>query len=246
MKTPLRSSLGFTLIELLVVIAIVGVLASLAISAISSTKTKSLGVKSVSNLKQLYIGHQNYFNEFGYFPSGNDSRSSGPESGTKTWHERLGPYVGLGSSIPEVLATFKRDQLPPGVFQVPGRPRKLTENGGEGGNFRSGYTRNGVINVNDGEVEQNKSTKNLLPIQQLSRTFFLVDLGGVSDGGDDFIDYNGWQIDEQRRLRWPAYGGKSGTLTGTVNVCYMDGHQSTLPKKEVPSDHQNIFWKAPR
>lgn len=242
MKTPPRPSSAFTLIELLVVIAIIGILASLAIPAISSARTKALGVKSLSNIKQIYVGHQSYFSDNGFFPSASDWINSGPESGTKTWHERLGPYVGLGSTFPEVFAKFRAGQLPPGVFQVPGRPRRLTENGGVGGGFRSGYARNGVINQNDGEVANNRSTRNMLPIQQLSSTYFLIDIGGESDAND----FNGWQIGAAERLRWPAFGGKPGALAGTVNVCYMDGHMSTLQKKDLPVNWQDVFWQATR
>jgi len=240
MKTPPRPSAAFTLIELLVVIAIIGIIASLAIPAISGARTKALGVKSLSNLKQIYIGHQNYFNDNGFFPSASDWINSGPESGTKTWHERLGPYVGLGSTIPEVFAKFRAGQLPPGVFQVPGRSRLLLENGGTAGGFRSGYSRNGAIYQNDGSVAIGDSKRTLLSLQKLTDTYFLVDIGGDSDAND----FNGWQIGATERLRWPAFGGKTGTLAGTVNVCYMDGHVRPLQKKDLPVDWQDTFWKA--
>lgn len=51
-----RMSPGFTLIELLVVIAIIGVLVSLLLPALASTKESARGVKCKSNLKQMQAG----------------------------------------------------------------------------------------------------------------------------------------------------------------------------------------------
>src|SRR6187397_1091037 len=56
MKT-LRSS-AFTLIELLVVISIIGILAALALPAITSALTKGQQTQVLSNMKQLHLATQ--------------------------------------------------------------------------------------------------------------------------------------------------------------------------------------------
>jgi prepilin-type N-terminal cleavage/methylation domain-containing protein/prepilin-type processing-associated H-X9-DG protein len=67
MKTILnrkaRTSLwarGFTLIELLVVIAIIAILAALLLPSLTSAKNESLGIKCMSNMRQMCLGWRMY------------------------------------------------------------------------------------------------------------------------------------------------------------------------------------------
>jgi len=55
-----RRNAGFTLIELLVVIAIIAILAALLLPSLQSAKNDSLGIKCLSNMRQMALGWRMY------------------------------------------------------------------------------------------------------------------------------------------------------------------------------------------
>lgn len=61
---------GFTLIELLVVIAIIGILSSVVLASLNSARQKSRDAKRVSDVKQLQLALELYFDSNGGYPSG--------------------------------------------------------------------------------------------------------------------------------------------------------------------------------
>ena len=60
---------GFTLIELLVVIAIIGILSSVVLASLNSARSKSRDAKRVSDVKQLQLALELYFDSFGDYPN---------------------------------------------------------------------------------------------------------------------------------------------------------------------------------
>ncbi|MEM9353252.1 MAG: DUF1559 domain-containing protein [Planctomycetota bacterium] len=75
---------GFTLVELLVVIAIIGVLVSLLLPAIQSSREASRRSACANNLRQIALAAQNYVTAQTSFPAGSVSRES-PDSPFSPW-----------------------------------------------------------------------------------------------------------------------------------------------------------------
>ncbi len=61
---------GFTLIELLTVIAIIGILASIVIVSLASSKQKGRDAKRISDVKTIQLTLETYYNDHIYYPLG--------------------------------------------------------------------------------------------------------------------------------------------------------------------------------
>jgi len=101
----MNSKKGFTLIELLVVIAIIGILSSVVLASLNSARQKSRDAKRVSDVKQLQLALELYFDSNGAYPTltqGLAALASGgfiaqvptPPTGTS---QAAYSYAGLGS-----------------------------------------------------------------------------------------------------------------------------------------------------
>ncbi len=60
---------GFTLIELLVVIAIIGILSSVVLASLNSAREKARDGKRISDVKQIQLALELYFDDFGGYPT---------------------------------------------------------------------------------------------------------------------------------------------------------------------------------
>jgi len=68
---------GFTLIELLVVIAIIGILSSVVLASLNSARKKSRDARRISDLKQLQLALEMYYDANEAYASSTDALKSG-------------------------------------------------------------------------------------------------------------------------------------------------------------------------
>ncbi|HVY67537.1 MAG TPA: prepilin-type N-terminal cleavage/methylation domain-containing protein [Patescibacteria group bacterium] len=66
---PRPGNSGFTLIELLVVIAIIGLLASVVLVALNSTRQKARDAKRIADMNQIAKAMELYFNDHNSYPT---------------------------------------------------------------------------------------------------------------------------------------------------------------------------------
>lgn len=64
-----KENRGFTLIELLVVIAIIGILSSVVLASLNTARQKSRDAKRISDVKQLQLALEFYFDANNGYPS---------------------------------------------------------------------------------------------------------------------------------------------------------------------------------
>src|SRR4051794_20968319 len=87
---------AFTLIEVLIVIAIIGVLVSLLLPAVQSSREASRRLRCTNNLKQIGLALLNYESNHKVFPSGYVSEfdSQGNDTGPGWgWAAKILPYM---------------------------------------------------------------------------------------------------------------------------------------------------------
>ena len=68
LKILKRKKSGFTLIELLVVIAIIGILSTVVISSLNSTRGRGKDTNRLSDVKQIEKALDLYYMDYGYYP----------------------------------------------------------------------------------------------------------------------------------------------------------------------------------
>jgi prepilin-type N-terminal cleavage/methylation domain-containing protein len=91
---------GFTLIELLVVIAIIALLSSIVFASLNSARMKSRNARRLSEMSQIKLALEMYFDDFGYYPTDNDGGACNCD------------YSTLPTSAPDFLPSLQTAYLP--------------------------------------------------------------------------------------------------------------------------------------
>lgn len=79
-KTIKNTRKGFTLIELLVVIAIIGILSSVVLASLSTARQKSRDAKRISDVGQIQLALELYFDQSQSYPSTTPGGYSGTDA----------------------------------------------------------------------------------------------------------------------------------------------------------------------
>ncbi|WDE97203.1 type II secretion system protein [Lentisphaera profundi] len=251
----------FTLIELLVVVAIIGILASLLLPSLSKAREKAKMATCKSNLKQLQIAYQLYFDDNdGYFPI---------NSGSMSWSDNLNGYDGRNVAYADLntnAAIFPTDGYSAGLYACPSDDVQRYFSGADGtgpqaltlsyaltrqvrGSVAGLYNNNrgisGFLNATPSEALKTKVSDILLPSQTIS-TF----------------EYMSWdrclgrshlsQLELSSFFNNPTNIPHEGL--DKSNYLFVDGHVeslnffSTMVRTDGGSgsisDHQNTMWDA--
>lgn len=75
---------GFTLVELLVVISILGVLATIGLTAFTSSQARGRDAQRKSDLKQISSSLELYYSDYGKYPDSSAGKIAGCPSTTQT------------------------------------------------------------------------------------------------------------------------------------------------------------------
>ena len=81
MRLKYTNNQGFTLIELLVVIAIIGLLSSVVLASLNSARIKARDAKRLSDMNQIHLALELYYDENIAYPGNSDNDCSGWDAG---------------------------------------------------------------------------------------------------------------------------------------------------------------------
>jgi len=96
---------GFTLIELLVVIAIIGLLSSTVLASLNTARAKARDARRISDMKQLQLAIELFFDDFGYYPRQNADSANGI----------VGEGAGIDTMLSGYISAVPNDPSGPGA-----------------------------------------------------------------------------------------------------------------------------------
>jgi len=115
-KTRTRG--GFTLIELLVVIAIIGILSSVVLASLNSAREKSRDAKRISDLKQLQLAAELFYDDFGSYPNATEFAATSGTAGTRAAGLVGNGFIASLPSDPSDQSAYTYEQIDSGADYV--------------------------------------------------------------------------------------------------------------------------------
>jgi prepilin-type N-terminal cleavage/methylation domain-containing protein/prepilin-type processing-associated H-X9-DG protein len=216
MKVSRPASRAFTLIELLVVIAIIGILASLVVPLVQSSRKKALMASGLSSLRQVNSA----------------ALSLAGENGGKWWYaegemfEGQSPKKGWGDAVREYLESQKITSDP----LVPVKPQTFNHFAPLAVYFYS-YTKT----MSAERAQYNRLQSVAHPSSQVFFADCRGSYGSIQNAGKGGSIWNwGWSAPSTSMANWTHdkltnYGGSGGQIDfkrgdGKAKVAFLDGH----------------------
>ncbi len=125
----------FTLVELLIVVSIIGILASIVLVSLSSSRMKARDAQRLQDIKSIQNALEVYYSTYGHYPVSGTCGSSVPNGG---WCNSIQGQDGSGHWLREGTTTLSSGKDP--VDPKPGsNPNWIPNGGGTYYYFASGY-----------------------------------------------------------------------------------------------------------
>jgi prepilin-type N-terminal cleavage/methylation domain-containing protein len=229
-ETQMVKKRAFTLIELLVVIAIIAILAAILFPVFAQAKAAAKAISGLSNLKQLGLAQQMYYND-------NDDCRNGRQnidlSVCESWRQITYPYIKSSGLFHDASnqASQYNDAFtdPAGRLAICGAALAPL---GSLPAVQRGYDWNNIYHVSEvGGDHFDNSGMSLSEVSSVATTGdvveardFTTDKGPFAQGWVDNVDSNtSWMAGN------PTTGMIGSNLSGKYNeqaenVCFMDGH----------------------
>ena len=223
-------SIAFTLVELLVVISIIGLLAGLAVPAISSGLKSAKAGACLSNLHQIGVATMAY---------AADNSFKLPDAGSGTgdmWATQLAKFISTGTKSKKSIFVCPGCEKPvteatgTDVAVTYGMHNGLMPKGGTASNMSSVVRSTEVILA--GDVCQDSGNKGWSPycIEQPS---IISSQSGGRGGSTDLTSPISYGTDaDSGNNPWLRY-----RHSGKVNVVMVDGHAEAIKKGSVLNKH---------
>lgn len=255
---------AFTLIELLVVIAIIAILASLLLPALASAKLQAYQTKCVSNLKQLQVAAQMYYDDMGNFIG---PINANPDLSQGDWMGTMLTYYGKATNLiicPAAPANpIGNSNNPPGTacsawhwtISTPPYAGSYGYNKWLENDYLYSIIPNGKGDPRDFNKEGNVTHPALTPVMMDSAWINLYpdDGDGAPTSLLDPIDYPGADPGGLTRIFIARHWGKSpnqapaklrfGTkvFPGAIISSFQDGHAGLMPIQRL---WDTYYWNA--
>jgi len=221
---------AFTLIELLVVIAIIAILAAILFPVFAQAKAAAKQVAGLSNLKQLGLAQQMYYNDYDDCREG---RQNIDLSICESWRQITYPYVkstGLFKDAMNVASNYNDAFTDPvGRSVICGAT--LAPLGSLPG-FTRGYDWSNVYGVRAGGGTWDNAGLNLSEVSSVATTGDIVEARDFTTDKGPFTQ--GWVDNVDGDTSWFGAGNPSTGMIGSglsgkyneqaENVAFMDGH----------------------